>query len=443
MFIRFKVSNSRSISQEIELSAISTQNTPSDEKGIVYLPKYDVYLLKVMALFGANASGKSNILKAIADMIGLVIFQPDDLKKRFHYCKNDKKNEQKPITYSLDFLVEDTYYNYSFSHNDQTITYEQLVKWHDNLNSELIFSRILNEDNKYTWSPKSFFENENVDYFYKSTPKHKLFLAVANNPINSDAIQKIKVLDTVYQWFAQQLNIYISLMTPGKINYDYFITFVLQSENNKQVILKLLEIADIPIANIEINEIVEVAKNQGSYRYTKPNGSDVYVEILTTHKNIHTNSIEKFDFFNEESHGTQQFIAWVGSWLLDLKTGKQPKTFIVDELGTNLHPLLNQLLVKIFYATKINAFNSQLIFTSHEVKLMDQSIMRPDQLFLVNKSRDSKEKSKTTYIQRVSDFQDINQYHRLDNLYMHSGLSGVPAIQGNTDIDAILNEILL
>lgn len=91
MLITFKVSNSRSINQEIEFSTISTQRTPSNDKELVYLPKYDVFLLKVIALFGANASGKSNILKAIADMMGMVLYQPDDLKKLYRYCKNDKK----------------------------------------------------------------------------------------------------------------------------------------------------------------------------------------------------------------------------------------------------------------------------------------------------------------------------------------------------------------
>ena len=441
MLIRVKISNSRSIDKEIEFSAISSKTTPSEDAKTVYLEKYGVYLLKTMALFGANASGKSNILKAIADAYLLVISDSNKIEKYFNYCKNNKENSSKPTRFSFDILIENIYYNYTFAYTKEYIIEEKLSRYQDNHSEEVIYSRIIDNNNKYAWSPKEFFKNPNADYFYKSTPKNKLFLSVANTDVNSDAIQKIDVLEKVFDWFKQQVTIHISQQTPGKMNLNYLISYILESPQNKQLILKILEIADIYLTDIEIVELAEVATGQSSYRYTKPNGNQVYVTITTSHENRFTGEIEKFDFFEEESHGTQQFVAWIGSWLLALKKGKQPKIFIIDELGTNLHPLLNQLLIKLFYTKKINPYNSQLIFTSHEVKLMDKKIMRPDQLFLINKTYSSKEKIETTSVKRVSDFVEIDKYNRLDNLYMHSGISGVPSIQEDVDLDLILKDI--
>lgn len=436
MLIRFKVSNSRSIDKELEFSAIATNDTSSQDTNTIHLPEYGVHLLKTMALFGANASGKSNVMKAISDAASLIqSWIP--VEYFFSYCKTSESNISKPIVYSFDILIGKIHYNYSFSHDKKSVIEEKLVRWKNNEKEELIYSRIKDENNKYKWLPKVFFKNESADYFYKSTPQNHLFLTVANRPINSEVIQKIDILEDVYNWFREQLMLHINLDAPGKINYNYLITYILKSNKNKKTILELLKISDIHIADIQVIKMAEIVAGEKYYLYTEPNGTQSNVSIQTTHKNSDSGTTQQFDFFREESHGTQQFLAWIGSWLLQLQEGKQPKIFVIDELGTNLHPKLNQLLIKIFYSKKINPHNSQLIFTTHEVKLMDKSIMRPDQLYFVNKKDDM------SSLIRASDFEDIDKYNRLDNLYMHGGLTGVPSIQDDINLDEILKDINL
>ena len=138
----------------------------------------------------------------------------------------------------------------------------------------------------------------------------------------------------------------------------------------------------------------------------------------------------QFNFLAEESDGTQQFMGWLGHFLLKMQEDAQPKIFVVDELGTSLHPLLTQLLVKIFYNKKLNPHNAQLIFTTHEVKLMDKKIMRSDQLYLVSKPHDS------TIIERVSDYPETDKYNRLDNIYTQGALGAIANIN-----EAALNRI--
>lgn len=425
MLIKFSISNSRSINKEVELSFIATEDEHLLEKNAVALPKYGINLLKTLALFGANASGKSNLLKAIADAY-LFICEKRETYNVFNYCKNFAGNENKPVKYSFDILIEDKHYNYTFSHDKNTILEEKLSVSDDNKEEKLIYSRI-KQNGKYDWQPSSFFEAENANYFYKSTPANKLFLSVANREVNADIVTKIAELETLYNWFSEQLIIHISLSAPGKTSFDNFITFILKSKSNKKIILKLIEIANIPIVDIDVIELTEI--EGAAYRYTKPNGKDIYIKMITSH---YDNQKAKFDFFSEESHGTQQFLAWLGSWLLLLQEGKQPKTFIIDELGNSLHPLLTQWIVKLFFSKRINPNNSQLLFTTHEVKLMDKGVMRPDQLYLVNHIKQS------STLRRTSDFKEVDKYNRLDNLYMHKGLTGVANINNEIDIDELL-----
>jgi AAA15 family ATPase/GTPase len=79
--------------------------------------------------------------------------------------------------------------------------------------------------------------------------------------------------------------------------------------------------------------------------------------------------------------------------------------------------------MKLFANKETNPYNSQLIFTTHEVKLMDKTVMRPDQLFLVNKDNHG-----DTSIERTSDYAEIEKYTRLDTLYMYGGMSGISMI---------------
>ncbi len=261
-------------------------------------------------------------------------------------------------------------------------------------------------------------------------------MTTSNQDFNTDEIEKNTLLQSVYTWFSSQIDIYIGTIIAGvHINFDDLITFVKKSEKNKKLLLKLVALTDSNIQDIQIFELTKASNilksHTRAYPYTRPeDGEDVMVAIKTTH------SVDKkdtqFDFFLEESTGTQQLFAWLGYWLLKLQEGAQPKIFVVDELGTSLHPLLTQLLVKIFYNKKLNPHNAQLIFTTHEVKLMDKKIMRPDQLFLINK--DSKG---NTSIETIADYEENDKYNRFDNQYMYGSMSGIPNIS-ERKLEAVL-----
>ena len=438
MLIRFTVSNSRSI-DKIDFSAIAN-NDAHTLNNTFAVPQYGIALLKSIALFGANASGKTNFLKAIDDSRKLVVEGSKrthvqlDLKPFFNYNKNDDTNKQLPIKYSFDILINGIAYNYTFAHNKEKITEEKLSEHPDNDTQNIIFNRYFDlNSNANIWEPDNFFQQGDAQYYRNSTADEQLFLYAANNPANPQYVKKIEVLHHIYQWFESQLKVSIHTAPGIQFDFDSLVTFIKAKPDNKKLLLNICNQAGLDIKEIRIIELAKgikkIKSNTNVYPYTQLDGEDIEIAIKTYHS-MRKNAPE-FDFFLEESNGTQQFLAWLGYWLLSLQDGKQPKIFIIDELGNSLHPLLTHFLLRIFYSKKLNPHNSQLIFTTHEVKLMDKMIMQPDQLCLVNK------KEGNTNIESVAAYSDLDKYTRLDTLYMSGGMSGIPYIP-TLNLDDIL-----
>jgi predicted ATP-dependent endonuclease of OLD family len=457
MLISFKVSNSRSIGKELEFSAIATDDTILPENTID-LPKYGIRILKTMALFGANASGKTNILQAFVDARNIICTSNFNRKKiSFPFNRNYSENRSKSVDYSFTFLIDETVYNYSFKHNQERILEELLTENIDAEKEQTIYSRKFNtETQKYEWLPKEYFVSKSFDHFIYDTDNQDkiekiLFLTLSHSPF----LKKEILLEKFFNWFEKQLKPTLSLSGAGKFsgispsnpsisnfvtqlfvdnNFNFLINFIQKLESNKKLILDFLKKVDINIDDIQIVELIGGnTTTTPAYNYVNPDKENeeqdekgTRVLIKTYHKAINEKSeivLEEFDLRKEESSGTKIFLAWLGFWLYSFQKEQKPSIFTVDELGTSLHPKLTMYLMKLFANKETNPYNSQLIFTTHEVKLMDKTVMRPDQLFLVNKDNHG-----DTSIERTSDYAEIEKYTRLDTLYMYGGMSGISMI---------------
>lgn len=443
MLISFKVSNYLSIEKELIFSAIATEDETLLENTID-VPKYGIRLLKTMALFGANAAGKTNILKALSIIENLLHLNRNrwnisTLNEDFSPNKNKQLNEVLPIRCEYNLLIENVFYTYTFAYTSERIEKEKLVKHNTDGTEHLIYSRVWGSNQKYEWLPKSFFKEESANFFYKLTAESSLFLEVATNRVNNEAVPKISILENVFEEFFYHFSFHIREKGAGSLSdYNYLVTFIQQKPENKTLILKLIELVGIPIKTIEFVEPLyyptdknEIEKWYMYTNYDKPTERKS-IKILTTHSLIKEKKTPiYFDFFTEESNGTRQFLAWLGYWLYELQKGEGAKVFVVDELGTHLHPLLTRFLLKIFYSKKLNPYNSQLIFTTHEVKLMDKTLMRADQLYLIN------QKENTTVVESIADYEDTDKYTRFDNAYLHGTFSGIPKIT-HLNLDDVL-----
>ena len=369
MLIEFNVENFRSIKEEITLSMVSTKDKSLDNN----LIKTDVLkedsLLKSTAIYGANASGKTNVILAIDQLKRLVMTSHNNQKGNlieFTPFKLDKTYLSKPTKISIVFIKDSVKYVYAISFNKEKIITECLYNY-PKMQKKIVFERKNTNDYKFVIDEKK------QKFISERTLPNVLYLSKATQE-NYEPVSK------VFDWFKDNLNLVGSTNHPALIEYT---ASMLKEESTKKLILNALLVADVGIddisANIEKITADKLPKNipPEIKRLILNNKKEMKeTKINTVHKGV------KFEFY-EESEGTRRIFSLIGSWIYALKYGR---TLIVDELDVKLHHFLCVFLINLFHDPTQNKKNAQLIFTTHNTNLLDQDIFRRDQIWFTEKN---------------------------------------------------------
>lgn len=421
MLLYFKIKNSRSFDEKgIHFSLLATE-TCKDAEGnenlpehLIALPKYGVNVLKTAAICGANASGKSNVIKCLFDMLNIMQnsftgnftnkhFLTDDFSAQilgtkailpYYPNKNNTKNIGKPTTYTIGLLIENTHYEYSFSYNHEKFLTEYLLEYPDNEVEISHFYREHNEvKNKYVYTKLStIFEKTSVQQGI--TKGSSLFLS-AIHQFAEDDTYKINFVEILFE------NIIKIGIMPEKPDLKYAL-FTLQ--RRRSILDKLNE----SFKNVDflINDInISFKEKDGGFSLDK---------VTSFHKDI------AYNFMMEESEGTQSFVAWFAFICIALEQGG---ILVLDEFEKNMHPLLTRYFINLFHEKNPN--NAQLIITTHDIKLMDRRYTRDDQVFLMERSDEG-----NSELKRLSDYEIEDKYIILDNLYLQGAFGAIPNIKG-------------
>jgi AAA15 family ATPase/GTPase len=388
MLIEFKVANFRSIREEQVFSLIAN-NSDKDLSACVIerdLPGLaGVRFLTGAAIYGANASGKSNVIEAINYLASLVTrsatqMQPGD-STEVEPFKLDKTSKGQPTTFEITFVADGTRYLFGLHLTLQRVIEEYLVAYPKGI-PQRWYSRKFNGRSKtYEWSrPSVGFKHDKS--LQEKTRENSLFLSVGpqfNHP----------QLTPVFNWFKNNLQI-LSLSADS---------FLLPSFTAKQItkpshhdrILNLLRSADIGVmdANIQEKEISidEMRKDLPPSMLAEIESSGALktskrMEINLTHKAEGLDPVP-LHFEKEESAGTRRFFSLIGPWTDILDEGY---TVFIDEIETSLHPLLIKELLRLLFCRENNPKGAQVVFTTHNPILLDSGLMRRDQIWFTEKS---------------------------------------------------------
>lgn len=398
MLLYFKTSNNLSFQNEVEFSMVAGNFTEHKEN-IIPIEKYKINALKSSVIYGANASGKSNLLKSIANGVEFIqdSFTSTKVFDVFsnHFNKNNEINQTIPSKYVFGILIDGIQFEYSFSLDRERIIEEELIEYRTQ-KPIYHFKRFYDKIEKiYKWAFSNHFTGKK-DTVKEITNSRTLFLTVG-------AFTELPIAIKVLDWFRENIRWSIDFFSPGKQSIDFTLKWIKRNPEFKSVVLEYLQEADFTIIDLIIEE------------------DDFGLEAKTFHKTIDLNgneSISKFDLSTQESAGTNRFIAWIGIWIDVLLEGK---TLLIDELGTSMHTLLSQHLINLFH--KQNKHQSQLIFTTHDTNLMTQEIFRRDQIWIVEKDRLG-----NSELYSLSDFK-IKKGKVLENSYLQGVYGGIPHIQ--------------
>lgn len=345
MLIEFSAKNYRSIKDKMTLSLLASPDTTRDEQLII---ENKNRILSVVAVYGANASGKSNLLSAIQTMQDMVVGKGAQVlknKKLPYDCYMFTEKQELPTEFEIFFYYQGIRYNYGFSYNDKEVITEYLYYWPKGREA-MIFSR---EKTNYTF-------RENVaeqETLAGRTPPNKLYLVTSNE-------WNLPQTESAYRWFNEKLPDPAEQNTPD---------ITISMEDEKAEILKELLLADLGITQYGVNETSN-----------KP-------YVMMVHQVKAENENKKYPLpLEHESAGTQRFFSRIGPWIRAMQQGG---ILIVDELDASLHPLLTQRLVEMMQNPAINTQGAQLIFTTHDAMLLDLTLLRRDQIWFTEKDPDT------------------------------------------------------
>lgn len=357
MLIRFSFKNFKSFKNEncLDMEATSLKeheyNVAKTENG-----EY----LKVSAIYGANASGKTNVLQAF-DYMKKRILVSDDSKKN---SPIDEENiysfmiNNDPIALEVEILAKNNkIYKYGFEVLKDTIISEWLFEKRVN-KFYAIFER---ENNNVSMKPNKISDLVNID-------ERTLFLN-----IYSKIDRNNEDFSNVYDWFVNSM--YLDLGNP---NFERFINNrvslkILSDENYKKELLKFIKTFDSGIEGIKTTP--------DSIEAVKSNNGIIDIEVLHRGENGELKALP----FYLESNGTRKMFHLFDFFMDALKNGM---VLFVDELDAKLHPLLTRYIINLFHNSQTNIGNGQLIYSTHDTVNLNKETFRRDEIWFAEKDKD-------------------------------------------------------
>ena len=405
MVLQIRLSNFFSINEEVvlDMQAASLQTRESkDLLGNTFVCN-DERLLKTVAIYGANASGKSNIIKAIRACVQM-IFESHNYNENTMFAFTPFKfgGVGKPSRFYIRFLIDGVEYEYSFTLTKTEIITEELY-YYPVGRKKLVFAR----DERKGPDKKDIYEFRSAIRrpmdVAGNTSKKTLFVSRASQ-MDRD------VAKDVFRYFNERFI----------LNYFGYNSYSIESllNENKDLILKVLKAADSDIIDIrsqhELRSLTTAVFDPLSNQLlSRDDIQKPQLKITTFHRN---NPEVPFDFYSEESSGTQEFFHMM---LTILNIIKGNKVLLIDEISMGLHVNLVEYILNLFHQSE----SAQLIFSTHNTNLLNMRKLRKDQVYFVNKRDDG-----SSDLYSLFDFKDFRENMDAEKAYLQGRFDAIPYI---------------
>jgi hypothetical protein len=374
-------------------------------------------VLKSTAVYGANASGKSNVVNA---MIWMRRFVFESMSEKVENPKIPvepfrlhTESRHAPSLFEVEFLLADMRYRYGFALTSSGVEEEWLYRKGSKGPTAKVFSR---EKQKISVNAR---QEKGLEPFIPRTRPNALFLKVC-------AEFNFGFAEWVMQWFRHFRHV-------SGLDETSFIGFTaerLGEDVHRDRIMEFIQRADFNLCAIrsEFEPITEkdLPENMSSELRKKVlEGKPVKGEILTSHNIYDPNGAvageEEFDLEDEESQGTRKFVALAGPILHTIEEGS---ILLVDEFEARLHPNLTKAILQWFNGPQ-NKNGAQLIFATHDTGLMDPDLMRRDQVWFCEKDHYG---STSLYCLDEFDKQDVRASTKFNRQYLQGIFGAVPQV---------------
>lgn len=418
MLIEFTTKNFLSIREEATLSLSKAKGDEmADTNTFEPAALGQLELLRSAAIYGANAAGKSNLIKALQTMRNIVVSSAGKSqvgeKLPVTPFLLDEACSKAPSEFEITFISEGVRYQYGFAATEEKITEEWLLAYPKGRPQRWIERLFDQEKQSYVWGSMDKLSGSKQTW-QDATRANSLFLSTAIQLNNQQ-------LNPVYKWFAKTLHV------AGLGGWHENFTIKLcEKEKTRNKVVDFLKTADVGIDDIAL----ETEQFDAS---SLPEGlSDTAKQLLEEHykdkpltrvKTAHsvTGGNKVLLDMDNESDGTKKLFALAGPWLDALENGC---VLVIDEMHDNLHPLIVQFLVKLFHNNETNPKNAQLIFSTHDTSILSQDIFRRDQVWFCEK-----DSGQNTRLYPLTDFSPRKGVENLERGYLLGRYGALPYVK--------------
>jgi hypothetical protein len=414
MLIEFSLTNFRSFRERQTLSLVASRlsehtETHTFEPGLHGFDR----LLATTALYGPNASGKTNLLHGLQVMQQTVLTSAtaglmlSDWRMPF---KLDVGSRFAPTVFEITFVEGGVRYEYGFALSDERVEHEWLIEY-VNPRGRTLFERIfVAAKDDYDWQFSVFLKGQRV-VWKDATRPNGLYLTTAVQ-LNS------RQLMPLFEWFQQKLSVIVGPNT----NLNPTLTAaLLQQPDGKAKVLPFLREADFDITDVLVRRDPISGPVVGPVMAVEQGASGIWaLRASFTHPSLDGGPPVALDY-SDESRGTQMIFQAAGAWLKVLEQGE---VILFDELETSLHPLIIRYLVQQFHSPSSNPRRAQLIFSTHNTSLLDMDLFRRDQIWFVERGEKA-----CSRLYPLTEFKP-RQGEALERGYLRGRYGALPVVDG-------------
>lgn len=446
MLLNFTVSNWKSFKEKTSLSMVASKEKQHADH-IQYLPEYKLNVLPIAVVFGANASGKSNLVKAIEFAVGQITstnFDPYH-KEPVDSFRVDPAYSAQNSEFEFTFTVDDLMYHYGFAYRpDGTVAWEKLERARGK-RLKSVFSR--NENNVFDFESAMPKETKNA---IQGTLKQRLALSYMQI-LDVPGLEELK---KIYFWFRFKLVV----LTPAS-RLIRFTDKTMPTDKLSKVLHKL----DTSIVKIDFKpfddysnfftkdyiaeigrilssgttNVLATGNNDDFYKFEFDKGELKCSKMISYHRGV-GGTLIPFEL-SENSDGTRRCLHLFPAFN-DLVSIGSDCCYVIDELDRSLHTNLVKQLLASFLETRNQDTRSQLILTNHDIEQMDQDVLRRDEIWIAERNAEFGSTELSSLDEFIIKDAKIRKDRNLPKLYLDGCLGGVPNIESYANLFDYANE---
>ena len=426
MLISFSIENWMSFHAPVSLSMIASRKKKHGKR-IPRVAKFQTRILPVASISGGNASGKTNLFKALSFAKWLVLTgSVSESPWPVEPYRMDRVSRIKPSRFRLELLVDELIYEFSFAITTTAIVEEKLVK-KNSTSEKILYDRKGDTLEIHPSLKKDLF----LHFASKGARENQLFLT-------NLVAQNVDIFRPVYDWFRDNLE----FIAPDT-RFGFLEPFLAEEHPLFSTMNGLLQelvtgishlgLEKISLADASLSEdlksrlkeelregmnIILNSPNIGHIVMTRKAGELVANQLVAFHQGKN-GTTAKFAL-HQESNGVQRLIHLLTAFL-DLSAPNSKKVYIIDDVDRNLHSLLTRHLIETYLANCLRSSRAQLLLTSHNILLMDQALFRRDEMWVTERNHYG-----GTGLVRLSELMDPRYYRDTQKSYLQGSLGGVP-----------------